>query len=178
MVKNREPKRRSPKTLVKQVKREMFERLGYSENGKVLSDSRSLAFREFREAYIEGACEDCHSYPPTWDNEYGGLESIKAKFRYVFSAVIGEAVKRLKIPSHHLVSIIEPSSEDTTWAAILYNPWNHERSTLAWFENTKAWRLNWESEEAMERSLQEQVAKVVAKVEDFLAQIGPEAVGQ
>ena len=172
------PKRRTPKPLVRQVKKEMCECLGYSENGKMRPDYRACARKEFRQAYIEGVHEDCRNYPPTWDNENGGLDSIKAKFRYVFSAVIAEAVKRLGIPSHHLVSIIEPSSEDTTWAAILYNPWNHDRSTLAWFENTKAWHLKWESEDAMERSLQDMVEKVVAKVEEFIAMLPPEAVGK
>jgi hypothetical protein len=122
-------------------------------------EEREEIQEQFQEAYITEHAEGC--CPDAWIGD-DLMGAIIDKFRYVLETVEEEAISQTNIPHHHLITVVEPSWQNSTYAAILHDAWNVTgKKALCWFESTKAWRFCWDTESEMERALQSMVSEVV-----------------
>lgn len=126
-------------------------------------EDRRAIQKQFREAYISKHVDGC--CPDAWIGDSGVLDAIITKFRYVLEAVKEEASRRTGIPSHHVIVVVEPCLEGSTFAAILHDAWNVTgKKALCWFESTKAWCFCWDTEAEMEEAMEQTVLEVVEVV--------------
>ncbi len=129
---------------------------------KASAEEREEIHEQFQEAYITEHAEGC--CPDAWIGD-DLMGAIIEKFRYVLEVVKEEAISRTDIPSHHLITVVEPCWQDSTFAAILHDPWNVTgKKALCWFESTKAWHFCWETEGEMEKALRDMVLEVVESI--------------
>ncbi len=140
------------------------------------ADSYAAANREdrkgirelFADAYMEGKGHGC--CPDAWIGDGDVNAGVTKKFQHICIVVEEEAARRAKVPEGTLISVIEPSYCDSTYAAILYDPWNiHGKKALCWFRSAKAWNLRWDGEAEMEEDLD----KIVAEVVGVINRVGP-----
>lgn len=123
--------------------------------------------RDFQQAYIGEHVHGCS--PETWIGD-NLMQAIINKFKYVLNAVREAAISQTNTPSHYLITMVEPSYEDTTYAAILYDPWDQRgKKALCWFESTRAWRFCWSSEDEMEKDLRNMISEVVMVIQKMTA---------
>ena len=151
--------------LVKKVKDHFFE----CRNCTLDPDIRQELLDEWRKAYrrkyVDGCC------PSEWIEDEV-LQGVKDKFAYVLHVVAGEVSSRVGVPPYTVLYMVDPSYDDTTWFAVLYDPFGG-RPALLYFESCKAWNFCWDSDEEMEAYIQKVADKAVA---NLMAHLGKNKV--
>lgn len=110
-------------------------------------------------------CQERGCVPDEWVGDDLSQDIIKM-FKIVWEAVLGEVAERTRLPEYMFVAVVEPSWEDTTWNALIFNPWHDPKypTIVLHFHSVKAWHFLWDSLEDMVADLEELVDKCIMRL--------------